>query len=447
MTDRLDRALLIAAMTIGAAYLILFGFYFSAVMIRRPYMDMFHYIMDYLDYLQTGGFLHYLWSQYLYSEHRQIWMRLLTAVDVGIFRGIAYPFLVVATICVVALPLLMGREIVRAGFPWPLSVLAIWTVVLLVLSTANVADCSIPIEGIYPQTVLFVVLSLILFDGAGEGGRFPVLRRLGAIAAAIGAGLASAVGLLIWPILVWSAWRGQLGWRWIAAVAVVGSVFIALYAHGLMLFGLHAALSGDRQFYSSAHLFKAADAFLTFLGLPWTRAPALAIVGRVFGAGFLLIGLLIVVGRGLLSQRLSRLERIAVGLIIFSLATAAIAALGRVGSEWKGIWPVRYALFNAPLHVGLFCLALPWFKDRWAGSGSRRAIQAAALGFGVLMLVQQIAAGQAGARESQALNAAITEFMASGRDPGMPEILWDNLTQTQHVVDEMRRRQLYLGLE
>src|SRR5277367_6237409 len=102
MADRLDRVFLAALMAIGATYLFLFGYYFSAVMIRRPYLDMFHYIMDYLDYLRTGGFLHYLWSQYLYSEHRQIWMRLLTAIDVGVFRGVAYPFLVADTICVLA---------------------------------------------------------------------------------------------------------------------------------------------------------------------------------------------------------------------------------------------------------------------------------------------------------------------------------------------------------
>src|SRR5258707_11931387 len=39
MNQRLDRAFLAALMVMGAAYLILFGFYFSATMIRRPYWD------------------------------------------------------------------------------------------------------------------------------------------------------------------------------------------------------------------------------------------------------------------------------------------------------------------------------------------------------------------------------------------------------------------------
>jgi len=446
ITQWQDHLFLAALMAMGAAYLILFGHYFSAVMIRRPYADMFHYIADYLDYPRTGSFLQYLWSQYILSEHRQIWMRLLTAIDVGIFSGVAYPFLVVDTFAVLALPLLIGREIARAGLPWALGATAIWAIVILTLTTANVADCSIPIEGIYPQTALFVVLSLVLFESAKESGRSLILHRLGAMALAICAGLASAVGLIIWPILIWFAWRESLGPRWIAAVTLVGCVFIALYVHGLLLPGTHAAMTGDYEFYSFAHLLDVVDALFTFLGLPWTREPSLALGGRVLGVGLLLIGLFAVTRQGLPGPRCGRLERIAVGLILFSLVTAAVTAVGRVGSEWLGIWPVRYALFLVPLHVGLLCLALPWLRRPWANRGGRRVIQIAALLFGALMLVQQVAAGKAGGHESQALKVSIAEFMETGHTTNQ-EVLWDNLAKTQQVVDEMRRRQLYVGVD
>jgi hypothetical protein len=436
----------------GAIYLILFGYYFSATMIRRPYWDMFHYIMDYLDYPRSGGFPHYLWSQYSNSEHRQIWMRLLTAIDVGVFRGTAYPFLVAATACLVAVPLLIAREIARADLPAQLRTAAIWSVVLLVLTTANVVDCSIPIEGIYPQTLLFVVLSLALFDGAGEGGRFVAWRRFGAMAAAVGAGFACALGLIVWPILVWAAWRGRLGWRWIGAVALVGSVFIALYLHGLSFSGLSAAaLQGEGEFYSPANLLKVGDTFLTFLGLPWTRAAALGTIGRVLGAGLLSAGLFAVLRRGLFQPRgegyLPRLDRIALGLIMFSLATAALAAVGRVGTETQGILPVRYSVFLVPLHVGIFCLAIPWMKDRWASPGARHAMQAVALGLAALLLVQQVAGGQAGANKARAMDGAIAEFMTGKRDPAIALVVYRDLTYAQYVVDEMRRRRIYQGLD
>jgi hypothetical protein len=225
--DRLDRAFVVGLATLTAVYLFLFGHYFAATMIRRPYWDMFHYIVDYLDYRRAGGFLHDLWQPYVHSEHRQIWMRLLTAIDIGAFGGIAYPFLVASTACLVAVPLLLWREIGRSGLPRDLAVGSGCVVLLLALTTANVVDCSIPIEGIYPQTVLFAVLSLLLLDDAGEGSRLASARRLGALVAAVGAGFACAIGLILWPILLWAAWRGRLGWRWMTAIAVLGGGFVA----------------------------------------------------------------------------------------------------------------------------------------------------------------------------------------------------------------------------
>ena len=323
----------------------------------------------------------------------------------------------------------------------------------MVLTTANVVDCSIPIEGIYPQTVPFVVLSLILLEGAGEGDRFATWRRLGAMAAAIGAGFACALGLLVWPILVWAAWRGGLGWRWMAAIAIAGSIFIGLYVHGLLFSNsTAAALQGEGEFYEPANLLKVGDAFLTFLGLPWTRAAALGIVGRFLGAGLMVVGLFAILRRGIVGPRhgggIGRLERISLGLIMFSLATAAVAAVGRVESESGGILPVRYSVLLVPLHIGIFCLALRWLiRDRWAGQRGRRAMQAVALTVGALMLVQQVAAGEAAASKAQAMSATIAEFMAGKRDPAMTRVVYRDLAYAQHVVDEMRRRQIYGGLD
>jgi hypothetical protein len=449
MTDRRERVFLGALAAIGGLYVILFAWYFSATMIRRPYWDMFRYVMDYLEYPRHGGFLQYLWSQYATSEHRQIWMRLMTAIDVGVFRGVAYPFIVFATSCLLGVPLLMAREVARSGLPPQLAATAIWAVVLLVLTTANVVDCSIAIEGIYPQTVLFAVLSLVLFDGAGEGGRLAPWRRLGAMAAALGAGFACALGLIVWPILLWAAWRGGLGWRWMAAVALTGALFIGFYVHGLTFSGTTAAaMQGEGGFYAPSHLLKVDDAFLTFLGLPWTRGPGLGLLGRLLGAVLLVVGLGAILRRGFLAPRggLPRLERIALGLIAFSLATAALGAVGRVGTEADGILPVRYSVFLVPLHLGLFCLALPWMKDRWANSSARRSMQAAALSLGALMLVQQIAGGEAGAAKAQIMNATIARFMAGERDETMTHIVYGDLTYAQDAVDEMRRRQIYRGL-
>jgi hypothetical protein len=445
------RAFTAAMTAIVILYLILFAWYFAATMIRRPYWDMFHYVLDYLGYPQQGGFLDYLWSQYTNSEHRQIWMRLMTAIDVGALRGTAYPFLVFASACVVGLALITAREIARAGLAAPLRQIGIFFVILLAFSTATVVDCSVAIEGIYPQTAAFATLTLTFAAAAGEGGPRAWQCWTGAIAAAIGAGLACTLGLLVWPILLWAAWRSMADWRWIAALALAASAFIALYLHGLHFSGeAAAALQGNAVFYASDHLRQTGDAFLTFLGLPWSRAPSLWLAGRIIGALLLVLSIAVLLRRGfLLSPRAGaqgRLERFCLGLIAFSLATAAVAAIGRASVETEGILPVRYSVLMTPLHIGLLGLALIWLSERNLLAGQWRWVRPATIGLGLVFLVQQVAAGQAEATKAAIMNASIADFMAGKRDAAMTHIVYHDLDYAQQAVDEMRRRGLFPGL-
>lgn len=445
------RVFTVVLTAIGVLYLALFAWYFAATTIRRPYWDMFHYVLDYLGSSPGGGgFLDYLWSQYSHSEHRQIWMRLMTAIDVGIFGGTAYPFLFFSSACLVAFALIAGREIACAGLPAPLERIGLFFVVLLVFSTAIVVDCSVAIEGIYTQTVAFITLALALAAAAGEKTSHAWRYWNGAIVAAICAGFACAIGLLVWPILLWAAWRGRAGWRLMVVLVVAAIGYIALYLHGLNLVGATgAALRGDAAFYAPDHLHRAANVFLTFLGLPWSRAAALFPTGRVIAALLLVLGIGAIARRGfLLPPRMGamgRLERFCIALIAFSLATAAAAAVGRAGAE-EGILPVRYSVLMTPLHIGLLGLALLWLQERAMVVAQWRRVQVAVIGSGLIFLVQQVAAGHAEAAKAQAMNAEIADFMAGKRDPAMTHIVYHDLDYAQQAVDEMRRRRLFPGL-
>jgi hypothetical protein len=447
-----SRAFPGALAAMAAAYLFLFAYYFAATMIRRPYWDMFSYITDYLDYRRSGEFLRYLWSQYGGTEHRQVWMRLLTAIDIGVFHGVAYPFMVFASACLLSMPLLMGREILRAGLQPMLGLTGAWLALLLVLTTVNVVDCSLPIEGIYPQTAAFAVLSFILFNGSGADRRMAFWQRLAGMAAAAGAGLASAGGLIVWPILVWSAWRSAAGWRWMAGTALAGALFTAAYLHGIAFHGsTAAALQGSNEFYQPQHLVKIIDTLATFLGLPWTRLAAFALAGRVLGLALLMLGVIVIIRRGIMGPRredgFGRLERISLCLILFSLGTAAAAAIGRVGTEVDGFLPVRYSVLMAPLHLGLLGLALIWLKQRWERLAMRHLVQAAALGLGAMLLIQQVAAGEVAAGRTREIRAAISDLMADRGDPAQVEKIVGRLVVVRPIVEEMRRQQIYIGVE
>jgi hypothetical protein len=162
---------------IAAAHFILFKYFLFRTAITSPISDMFTYIADYLRF-RAGqvGLLDYLWQPH--GEHRLLWIRLLTWADVELLhtRGIAFrgcdgkPILATA--------ILVWHVVQRAEprLAAPLTLLA----PMLVLTSANAVDCSVPINTTYPITVFFAVLSLVLFTGAGEFER-PKLWRTVAI--------------------------------------------------------------------------------------------------------------------------------------------------------------------------------------------------------------------------------------------------------------------------
>jgi hypothetical protein len=289
---------------------------------------------------------------------------------------------------------------------------------------------------VYPPAVAFAVLALVLSDGAGERHRLNGYRRAAALAAACAAGFANAAGLTIWPILLWSAWRGRASVRWLVIVAGAGAGFVAIYIHGLPPPDAVA-----NPFGSAAARVKMLEYLLTYMGLPWTRAAPLAAPGRVLGGVLLIICVSVVLSRGLLRPMGDRLERLAVGLMLFSLASAV---LGRVDVDEEVKVPVRYAVFVAPLHVALLWLIVPWLTRQWLMRTRRRLLEAGMFACALMLLVQQVVAGQAAVMRTRVMVTEIERFMAGERDADMTKIIDVNLDVAQHAVDVIRSAGIYI---
>jgi hypothetical protein len=260
---------------VTAAYVALFVYYLQANIIRQPYWDMYSYILRYLQYREDGALWAYLWEPHV--QHRQVWMRLLTAFDIELFAGIAYPFIVFAAACQLAAAWVLWRA-VRAGVPRDQGTMLGCLVVMLVLTSVAAVDCAIPMNGIYPQAVLFVVLAFVLFDAealtSGTQGRRVPWRRAAALCAAMASALANAAALVVWPILVWLAWRTRAGRGWTAAVIAAGGVFTAAYLYRLPGAALGDASSPAAGPADPDTLRRMADYLVTYMGLPWTRSGA-----------------------------------------------------------------------------------------------------------------------------------------------------------------------------
>ena len=430
-----------ALLLIAAVYVVLFAYYIHETMIGQPYWDMFSIITRYLQYERDGNLWAYLWEPHV--QHRHVWMRLLTSFDARVFSGIAYPFVVVAAACQVTTAWLLWRAARRseAGDA------GIWmgcVAVMAVLTSVAAVDCAIPMNGIYPQAVMFVVMAVVLFngeertDGRGHLQMRRVLAVLGAIAAAFG----NAAALCVWPILVWLAWRVRAGRVWMSALVIVGSVFGAAYLYRLPGVALGDASSPVAPGLGAA--WRVGDYLITYMGLPWTRSAALAAAGKGIGALFLLMSIASCLWWGVVRPAKSALDRLACSLVAFSLATALLAAFGRSGIDADLRVPVRYSVFVALMHVGLLFFAGPRILARWNSLSQRRVVYAAAVAVALLLTAQQIVSGQAAVATTQSMRATLARFAAGEETDDMKAVVYVDLEQARRDHNAIRAAGLYL---
>jgi hypothetical protein len=448
---------------------LLFAYYLRETMIRQPFWDMYSLIMRFLQFKADGNWWSYFWEPHV--QHRLIWMKLLAAVDVEVFSGTSYPFIVFTTACQLGTAWLIWHH-VRANRPDPRGGVLACLAVMLVLTSVAAVDCGIPMHGIYPQALVFVVGALVLFD-APDADRRVALRRVAAMGTAVAGAFANTAALVVWPILVWYSWRTRAGWHWTAVMAVTGTIFSLVYIRGLPVAAEgNSTLAGVL---SGAEIQRAATYLFTYLGLPWTRAASLQLVGQAAGVVLFVASVASVIRFGFLRQT-DRLQRFAVALIAFSLATACLAAAGRVhvpsaaieGAREFGdsdvLVPVRYSVFVAPMHVGLLLLGWPLvFGDRrvhvtstspvmTGGRGasdrmpphnlsSREYI--AAVVFSFILVVQQLASGEQAAATTRSMRAVLNRFAAGEQADDMRSVVFVDLSQARRDFNVLHAAGLY----
>lgn len=413
----------------GIGYLILFAYYGYRTAILEPFSDQFDLISTYLDH-RMGGDLGAYW-QTPHANHRIPLYRLLVAADVEFFHASGHIYLVVAGLAIAALAALLCRWISEAA-PQGLKAAAAVAAFMLLLSTANVSGVFIPFYTPAIHTVFFAVCAVFLVEPRQNAEpRLEALRRLAGFACACAAALGNAVGLVALPVIAFRAFRGGRADRdWLAAVLGLSGVFIALYIHPDLF-------DGGGESGSLALALSAADYFIGYLGLPWVRASES--LGRVAGTLILLAALTAVCRKG--GPGSARAERVATGLIAFSLATALLAAIGRRNAAVADDAPLRYAIYLAPLHIGLLCLILPWLEGLWRRRP--RTIQAGFAFAACLLMVQQVAIGERTVIHVVQIRAMIARFDSGERAPEMATVIHPDLERADAVSRRMKR----LGLK
>jgi len=425
-----------------AAYVGLFLNTTVTSFVRAPFGDGFDIVAVEFEAQDRGDPGGYLWHPH--NGHHIVWLRLLTSLDVRLFHGQSTIFLVAALLAILAATGVIVRQIL-AGVENRAQALALAAIgPFALLTSLNAFDVSVPINTPYVFAMAFAVAAFALAEGRGTG--LPTVAGLLALSA--GAAMGNSVGLATVPVLMAAILRrperGRLPWFWVAGpilvavfVATAGPISVGAEAQAATL--PERALRGLRYFAS-------------FCGLPWSasseRMPlpgGLQAVTRVAGPA---LGVLLAALGAALAARPAggeaprdRLDRFCSSLILFSLAAAAMAALGRVDARPDAQIPVRYSVLMAPLHIGVLVLLATRFGGRVRlGGGAKVGLLAAVL---LAALAHQYAGAHVVRRYCSTIVQTAAAFDRGERTPEMTLYVYPRLDHAEAMTAEMKRRGLY----
>lgn len=420
-------------LAIGALQLALFLAIAPATQVLRPHSDMFDLIDAYFTAEKNGDWLHYLFQSHSY--HRIPFFRALLALDITVFKGTGIPFLVSAYLCMAGIGLILARQALATPVQ-ALRIPAAAAALVILVSASNVIHLSVPANTPYAHTLFFSILALHLAEPKDGADRSPVSwRRLCALVCVIAACFGTAIGFVLWPTLAIMAFRrGEADRRWLILLLAVGGAFSTAYVNGLT--GETTAGSLDMR-----SLVKAADYFLAFLGLPWTRATLDG--GRVVGLVMLAFSLLAITSRGVPGA--DRGLRFAQALILFSLGTAAMGAFGRQDMAETIVIPGRYNLLLVPMKVGLVLTVLPWLERQ--RHHRPRIVEAGVVAVFALFLAQQVVVARVVVVAAANLRETITAFNQGVRTEPMKMLIYPDFARAEALTAKMRARGLFFETE
>jgi hypothetical protein len=414
------HAFTIALALIAAANCILFLYFVEKASVRVPVLDLLDWLRFYGERSRDGDWLAYLWAPH--NEHRMVLSRALLALDVKWFGDQGETFAASGFVLLLGMAAAICWRILKSDLSISWKLTAIPIAVLLLTPVNNVIMIGMQINAGFLQVCSFGVFALVLLDGATEQDDFSRYRRTAAIVCACLAAFGDSGGLLIWPALIWSAWKGNLRWGWIAGIALVGISFIAVYLWNLpppgdykliqVGDGAYEVVLADSPVSRSAvgHIVRSFDFVIRFLGLPWSHVNQLAWPARVVGLGIFSLGSFAFISVSL-SVRVNALKRLGAGLILFSFLIAGAAAWARVDLYADREMSIRYGMFVVLAHLGLLVWSLDLLEQLWNGA-HRRAFQWLLLGTSLVWFGQQIVVGHLAAEEAKRYNDAWSRFVA-----------------------------------
>lgn len=386
-------------------YVCLFLVYFPFAIILTPYGDTLDWLSSF--YSSNGNFLEYLWSPH--NGHRLVFSKLLTIADAELLGGLSYPVAIVNLLLLTGIAALTLNTIsIQVKIPemrrWAL-VIALF----LLFSTTNFPNYAYPVDSQYVICVFFVVSACVSWVHAC-GDTHAVKNRY--IALAIVFGLAASVsslnGVLVWPLLIWIAWVLEMNKKYLVFILVLGVMFLGGFTY----------FADKPQELPSSFTLSDAGKMLNYLieyhGMPWVDIRRLYWPAKGLGAVVLAMTIIQVFQSLRKGRKLTPVEAAASAMLFFALGSAVMITLGRYN---LGLLPAhRYGIFVVITYVSLLLLKLPSIEGWMAFTQRRDILIGTTFIVGVILVIQQIAAGQFSVKRSNAFAQFEKHILAGGQD-------------------------------
>lgn len=426
-TVRLAPGVKIALAVAAAGFLAVCLWLTWVTPVLTPYSDMLDWVARYLDFRENHDLGAYLFAPHI--SHRLVATFLVLWADAGLLGAHGWLFVIVGVGALVLTAGLLGKAAAQAAqgdMAWVVGGAAAG----LTLMPGGFLDATLHICTMYVETLALMVGAILLASPEGDDGPAPG-RLLLALLFAVAAAFCNGVGLAVWPVLAFAAWRRN---RMLGQAILVGGILFALayFAGQAGARALHPPQTAGGGGLRGMTLM-----FLSYLGLPWTRAvPRLG-----WALGLVLAGLSgwAILRRG--RDDAPRAERVAVQLIQVSLITAAMAAVGRNGADLPTDVPLRYAVFLTPLHVGLLMLAAPLLQK--VVLERPRPGQALLVAAALLFALHQLGAGVFVARTADINRARIAAFKAGDRTPPVLAVMYPDAAKAEAMLARMAQARIY----
>ena len=316
--------------------------------LRIPYADAHDWAAELFRGERTGAWLTYFWTPH--NAQRMPWARLAELVEVDGVRGRLPSFLILSAVTWTAGVLALVVIISKAEME---NRVKIWIGVMAGLIMSDVAlgeDFAFPVSSVYLFSAGPALASACTFAMSDARG----LRSLSywvAIVFAVMASWGVGAGLAIWPALLIVALMVHRSKAEVSVLTAAAIICVVVSEAGLGTPSTSMGRGGDD---AGKHIIKMVIYFGNFCGLPWSRTLHSPLLGSVLGWSGIILALRLV--RQAWRKRhdhLTVLTAAAMVLVLFSLATAFLAAVGRVDELPAPIVPTRYTPFAALLQIGL----------------------------------------------------------------------------------------------